>query len=193
MSHQITFKSDQAVATNSLLQAVRQQTGVRVEACYQCGKCSAGCPVAEFMDLTPRQILRAVQLGLTDLALHSATIWLCASCQTCSVRCPMEIDVARVMDALRQMARRQGVEPGEKGVALGHSLFLESIKRLGRLYEVGLVAGVNLGTRRPLANVFDVGVPMFLKGKLNLIPGWGGAGEVKRIFVKKGAGSDADV
>jgi heterodisulfide reductase subunit C len=91
------------------------------------------------------------------------------------------------------MARSQGIQLAEKGIVLGYDLFLESVKRLGRLYEVGLVAGVNLGTLNPLANVVDVGLPMFLKGKLNLVPGWSGSGEVKRIFVKKGAKPDADV
>jgi heterodisulfide reductase subunit C len=193
MSNQIIFKSGESVAGNQLLQAVRERSGVQVEVCYQCGKCSAGCPAAEFMDLTPRQVMRAVQLGQAELALRSSTIWLCASCQTCSARCPMELDVARVMDVLRQMARSQGIQLAEKGIVLGYDLFLESVKRLGRLYEVGLVAGVNLGTLNPLANVVDVGLPMFLKGKLNLVPGWSGSGEVKRIFVKKGAKPDADV
>ena len=193
MSNQIIFKSGESVAGNQLLQTVRERSGVQVEVCYQCGKCSAGCPAAEFMDLMPRQIMRAVQLGQAELALRSRTIWLCASCQTCSARCPMELDVARVMDVLRQMARSRGIQPAEKGVVLGYDLFLESVKRLGRLYEVGLVAGVNFGTLHPLANVVDVGLPMFLKGKLNLVPGWSGSGEVKRIFVKKGAEPDADV
>jgi len=193
MSNQIIFKSGESVAGNELLQSVRERSGVQVEVCYQCGKCSAGCPAAEFMDLMPRQVMRAVQLGQAELALRSRTIWLCASCQTCSARCPMELDVARVMDVLRQMARSQRIQPAEKGVVLGYDLFLESVKRLGRLYEVGLVAGVNFGTLNPLANVFDVGLPMFLKGKLNLVPGWSGSGEVKRIFVKKGAEPDADV
>ena len=67
---------------------VESQSGQKVLDCYQCGKCSAGCPAAEFMDLTPRQVMRAVQLGQAELALRSSTIWLCASCQTCSARCP---------------------------------------------------------------------------------------------------------
>ncbi len=104
-----------------------------------------------------------------------------------------DIDVARVMDTLRQIAHREGVRPAEKGIVLGYELFLESIKRLGRLYEVGLVAGVNLGTLNPFANVLDVGVPMFLKGKLHLIPGRAGGGGVKRIFANRESQTDADL
>lgn len=94
----------------------------------------------------------------------------------------MEIDIARVMDSLRQIARAEGIAPAEKGVVLGYDLFLESVKRLGRLYEVGLVAGLNLGTLRPFANVLDVGLPLFVKGKLNLLPARAGGAELKRIF-----------
>ena len=128
----LVFKADQAVAGNNLLASVNAQSETRVQDCYQCGKCTAGCPVAAEMDLMPRQVMRAVQLGQTDLVLRSSSIWLCTSCQTCSARCPMEIDIARVMDTLRQVARAQGIEPREKGVVLGYNLFLESIKRLGR-------------------------------------------------------------
>ena len=184
----LTLKADQPVAGNALLKTVYEHSGVRVQDCYQCGKCTAGCPVASFMDLMPRQVMRAVQLGQADLALHSHTIWLCASCETCSARCPMEIDVARVMDTLRHVARSQGIPPAEKDVLAAHNLFVESIKRLGRVYEVGVVGGLNLVTLKPFANVFDVGLPMFRKGKLNVIPARAGGEEVKRIFVRIGKG-----
>ena len=179
----LTFKADQPVAGNALLRAIQEQSGARVQDCYQCGKCTAGCPVSSFMDLMPLQVMRAVQFGQADLALHSSTIWLCASCETCSARCPMEIDVAGVMDALRHLALARGIQPAEKNVVLAHRVFLESIKRLGRVYEVGVVACLNLGTLHPFANVVDVGLPMFLRGKLNIIPERATRGEVKRIFV----------
>lgn len=178
----LIFKADQPIASNALLRAIRDSSGVRVQDCYQCGKCSAGCPVAQFMDLMPRQVMRAIQLGQADLVLRSSTIWLCASCHTCSVRCPMEIDVARVMDGLRHIARAQGIPPAEKNIVLGHTLFLESVKRLGRLYEVGLVAGLNLVTLKPFANVSEVGLPLFVRGKLNLLPSRAGGVDLQRIF-----------
>ena len=182
MGDLLIFKVGQPVADNALLSTVTERTGVRVQDCYQCGKCSAGCPVAPFADLTPRQVMRAVQLGQRDLVLQSQQIWLCASCQTCSARCPMEIDIARVMDSLRQLAWAEGVRPAEKEVALGHRLLLEWVKWLGRLYEVGLVGGLNLITLKPFANVFDVGLPMIVRGKLSLLPPRAGGGAVKRIF-----------
>jgi heterodisulfide reductase subunit C len=137
------------------------------------------------MDLMPRQVMRAVQLGQRDLALQSSAIWLCASCLTCSARCPMELDIAHVMESLRHLALAEGIQPAEKDVVLAHNLFLESIKRLGRVYEVALVAGLNLGTLHPFANVFDVGLPMFRHNKLHIVPERAGREEVRRIFVKR--------
>jgi heterodisulfide reductase subunit C2 len=178
----LTLKADQPVAGNSLLRVINAETGQRVQDCYQCGKCTAGCPVASFMDLMPRQVMRAVQLGQDGLVLRSSTIWLCASCETCSARCPMEIDVAGVMDGLRHLARARGVLPAEKGVVLTHDLFLETVRRLGRVYEAAVAVGINIGTLRPFANVMDVGLPLFAKGKLNVMPSRAGGDEVKQIF-----------
>ncbi len=81
-------------------------SGARLLACNQCGRCSAGCPVAFGMDLLPNQVIRLAQLGLEDV-LQSQTIWTCAACLTCVARCPKGIDLPRVMEALRliQMER----------------------------------------------------------------------------------------
>ncbi len=99
---------------------------IRVQDCYQCQKCSAGCPVAFAMDYKPNQIMQMVSLGMKERVLSCKTIWVCASCYTCSTRCPNDIDIAKVMDWLRQTAIREGVPPAEKEVALFHSTFLES-------------------------------------------------------------------
>ncbi len=178
----LVFSANQSKASSALVKTVIEKSGERIQDCYQCGKCSAGCPVSGFMDLAPHQILRAVQLGQVELALKSSTIWLCTSCQTCAARCPEQVDLARVMDALRQIARAEGIAPKEKSVVWGHTLFLESVKRLGRLYEVGLVAGINMVTFKPFDNVMDVGLPLFAKGKLNLLPPRAGGKQVPGLF-----------
>jgi heterodisulfide reductase subunit C len=85
---------------------VEEISGTNLDSCYQCGKCSAGCPSAFVMDLLPHRIIRDLQIGLVDEALASQTPWVCASCEACSVRCPRGIEVARVMEALRQIALR---------------------------------------------------------------------------------------
>ncbi len=92
--------------TNDLLEQVVELSGESVFACYQCGTCTAGCPFVESMDLYPDKLMRHLMYGLPDV-LESNTIWLCVSCFLCAERCPRDIDVARVMEALRQMKLRQ--------------------------------------------------------------------------------------
>jgi heterodisulfide reductase subunit C2 len=75
-------------------------SGENLLACNQCGKCSAGCPVAFSMDILPNQVIRLAQLGFEDV-LETQTIWTCAACLTCVARCPKGIDLPRVMEALR--------------------------------------------------------------------------------------------
>ncbi len=87
---------------------VEEISGQDLLACNQCGKCSAGCPVVAAMDILPSQVIRMAQLGMEEV-LESNTIWICASCLTCATRCPKGVDVPRLMEALRQIALRQGV------------------------------------------------------------------------------------
>lgn len=95
-------------AEPDVLLQIQAISGEAVRACYQCGKCTAGCPLASTMDLMPNQILRLVQLGDYEAALTSRAIWQCAACLTCAARCPKQVDPARVMEALRTVLTRQG-------------------------------------------------------------------------------------
>ncbi|MBN1433592.1 4Fe-4S dicluster domain-containing protein [Candidatus Fermentibacterales bacterium] len=90
--------------------SVDELSGQHLYACYQCGNCSAGCPLASEMDILPSMVMRLAQLGQKDELLASRTIWICASCFQCTVRCPRGIDIQQVMDALRQMALREKVD-----------------------------------------------------------------------------------
>jgi heterodisulfide reductase subunit C len=91
-----------------IIKKVEDISGQNVMACYHCGKCSAGCPMASVMDLQPNQVIRMVQLGQVDEALESKTIWLCASCYTCVTRCPKGVDLSKIMEALRVICLRKG-------------------------------------------------------------------------------------
>jgi heterodisulfide reductase subunit C len=163
---------------------VESQSRQQVLHCYQCGKCTAGCPSAYAMDLGPRRAMRAVQLGLKDEILASSTIWLCLQCQTCSARCPAGIDIASVMESLRLLAAAEKSKPAERDVALFYRLFRDVIRRCGRVYELGLGALYNLLGRHPFANLELI--PGFVaKGKLPLLPPrTKGASQVRDIFAK---------
>lgn len=86
---------------------VEELSGQNLLACYQCGKCSAGCPAVSQMDILPNQIIRYAQLGLKDELLESKSIWICASCFTCNARCPKGINIAEIIEALRQIQLRK--------------------------------------------------------------------------------------
>jgi heterodisulfide reductase subunit B len=156
-----------------LVEVVREATGDNVFECYQCVKCTSGCPLADEFDLTPHQIMRSVQFN--DIAvLKSRSIWLCASCYTCTTRCPQKIDVTGVIDALRIEARRRGVKPAVPEIARFNELFMRSIKIFGRAYELGLMASFNMALGRPFRDL-KLGIRMFAKGKLSLLPHFGKA------------------
>src|SRR5574340_652808 len=90
--------------STDFLAEVQSRAGTPVNACFQCHKCTSGCPIGPEMDFLPSQIMRLVHLGAEAETLGSQAIWLCASCETCTARCPMQIDIAAVMDALRMIA-----------------------------------------------------------------------------------------
>lgn len=96
-----------ATVRGEFVKQIELISGESLLACNQCGKCSAGCPVAFSMDILPNQVIRLAQLGI-DEALASQTIWTCAACLTCVSRCPKGIDLPRVMEAMRQVAMERG-------------------------------------------------------------------------------------
>jgi heterodisulfide reductase subunit C len=95
-------------ASKAFVAKVEKISGQKLLACYQCGKCSAGCPMAAYMDILPNQIIRMAQLGMQKQLLASRTIWTCVSCLTCNSRCPKSIKIAEVIESLRETALRNG-------------------------------------------------------------------------------------
>ncbi len=148
---------------------IHEEYGENVFLCYQCMRCSSGCPVAEHMDLLPNQVMRAIQFNDEDV-LEAKTPWVCAACQTCTTHCPQELDIAGIMDALRIEARRRGIKPPVREVELFTQVFLRDISIQGRLYEAGLIAAMNMLTLQPFKDVMDLGLPMIRKGKIGLFP-----------------------
>jgi len=160
--------------------------GVDASRCYQCGKCTAGCPMAPYMDLVPSQLMRLVQIGdaaAEETLLRCTAIWSCAGCLTCTQRCPRELDPAAVMDALREMSYRRGkVSQQRRKVLAFHRAFLKTVRNNGRMSEVPLVRRYKLRSLDLLGDV-SVAPAMMAKGKLPLAAHKiKGRREVRRIF-----------
>lgn len=155
--------------------------GVDVNMCYQCRKCTSGCPLAEFMDMTPTQVVHAVRLGLKDVVLNSNTYWLCVACGTCTARCPQETGLLKVMDALANIAIREGVTPKEPAIAEFYKTGLSIIKNFGMMYEAGLAGIVTLKTGN-LGRDARMGLRMLKKGKLDVLPHFQNSSEMKKLF-----------
>ena len=153
-----------------LARRVQEALGENVYLCYQCAKCTSGCPVGEFFDWQPNQIMRAVQLGQEDIALHSDTPWLCASCQTCTTRCPQGLDIARIMDFLTREARARGIAARVPEVQTFNEAFLREIRLWNRSYEPGLMAEMKLRMPEHLFDDLDLYTRMIRKRKVSLLP-----------------------
>jgi heterodisulfide reductase subunit C2 len=164
--------------TSSFLNEVEEGSGIKVAACYQCRKCTNGCPVTFAMDLYPDQILRYIQLGLKQEVQESATIWVCSSCETCTTRCPNEIDIAGVMDFLKQSVVKEKGRAAETKVLTFHKVFMDDIRKRGRVFETGLVGNYFLKSGdwfhklkdRTILDEMRLGWMMLIKGRLNLFP-----------------------
>ncbi len=171
----------QSLLRPSMLEAVEELSGQKVRDCYQCGKCSAGCPIAADMDLPPNQVIRLVQLGLIDQALRSRTIRLCASCETCTTRCPREVDLAAVMDALRKIAIRERMRSPERVVSFFNRTFLSILRRYGRVFEMELIGRFNTGTFNFFKDMTKA-PRLFFRGRLKLWPSFKGRKTARSVF-----------
>ena len=168
--------------TDGFLREVERRSGTPVSACFQCHKCSTGCPVGPEMDLLSSQVMRLIHLGARTEVLGSQAIWLCVSCAACTTRCPMAIDIAGVMDTLRMMAVEDKIAlPDARGEQFNRS-FLNSVRRHGRVYELGMMIAYKLRSRDLFADA-DKAPKMLAKGKLGLLPNRSGsAAEVREVF-----------
>jgi len=132
------------ILSTDLAETICKECGENVFLCYQCQKCSSGCPVVEHFDLAPNQVMRAIQLGQKEMVLHSKTIWLCAMCETCATRCPHDINITKIMDALKIMAQKEGIESEVPSVPRFYQAAMRGIKWFGRMYEAGLMGEIYL-------------------------------------------------
>jgi heterodisulfide reductase subunit C len=156
--------------------------------CYQCAKCSSGCPVSSRGDLKPHELVRLVQTNQQHAVLSSRFIWECTSCHTCSTRCPQKVDLAGIVDALREMSRGFGTVARSTAVPVFNEVFLDAVRERGRVFELALMIRFKLRTRRFFEDA-DKAHMMLLKGKLALsAPKMGGKAERKALFARAAQG-----
>lgn len=172
----------------SLKTRVQQATQITINDCYQCGKCSAGCPVCIEMDIKPNQILRLLQLDRPEdeqKILKSLGIWMCLGCETCFSRCPKDVELPQIMDFLRTESIRLGlVHKDAKKIIAFHKSFLDNLKRNGRLKELELTLEYKINTFDLISDI-EKAPSMYIKGKLNLFPHKiKGAKKITKIFNK---------
>ena len=137
--------------------------------CMQCGTCSAACPLSVYMDYTPRRIMATVREGFREDVLRSHTIWLCASCYACRVRCPRDINITDIMYALKREAIRSRMYPSHFPIPVLAKAFFDMVKRRGRSTEFWLVLRMALRSNPLiLLGMVKTGWHLWRTGRLSL-------------------------
>ena len=170
----------------SLLAELEADESTRLGACMQCRKCSSGCPIASAAEWLPSQIIQLIRLGEEREVVGSRAIWLCLSCATCTSRCPQGIDLASVMDHLRRRALAERATPAKAPEAIFNDAFLRSVRRHGRVFEMGMMTFFKLRSGAFARDVEKLPL-MVRKGKIALTPPRGAdARSVRALFERVG-------
>ena len=154
---------------SNLAEEIRSRTGINVATCYQCGKCSAGCPMTAECDLRPHNVMRLAMTGRRSDLMADESIWLCLTCETCSARCPNGCDPARVIDAVREIAAESGVSPQQRNIRAFHKSFLEQVRLSGRLFEAGFMVTYKMRSGTLFQDALAA-PGMVTRGKLHALP-----------------------
>lgn len=163
---------------------VEKISGVDLSICFQCKKCSGGCPVNKYAKSPPSEIIRRLQLGAGNELLESDLIWLCLSCETCYSRCPMQINIPAIIDTLRKLAVLNGSKSPKGYMPLFNRKFLEAVKTFGRSYDLSMIMQYKLGSGSLMQDT-DKFPAMLVKGKMAVLPPAGAdRNTVRRIFKK---------
>lgn len=176
------------------LDRVIAESGQNLRECLQCGKCSAGCPIASDDVAGPRRLIAKILTGMKAGALSDPTWLYCISCGTCATRCPVEINMYRVSTVLCEMAEKEGTVPSDPDIHLFEDLFLKSVRRNGRVQELKTVLAFNLRTRHPFKDLAQ-GMTLMRKGAISPFEVMKGAtpdARISRIFDKAFSGPNGD-
>ncbi len=161
-----------------LLEQLEASGPFQATACFQCRKCTNGCPVTFAMDLYPDEVIRMVLLGQRETVLRCQTIWVCAACETCTTRCPNEVKIAELMDCLKELAVQEAVPCPQPQILTLHETFLENLRKRGRVFESTFLPRYMLRSgqlrRKWVAGTWrdelKLGWQMFYKGRFSLFP-----------------------
>lgn len=160
------------VGTNGLYSSIQSDILKYIDPgiinCYQCGKCTAGCPLSDIFEYKPNQIIMLVQAGRIESIINSNSIFLCLSCEICSSRCPQDVHIAKIMQYIRNEAWKMD-KVKVASIKRFYKLFLREVGITGRSYEPGLIAGLNLISGK-LLNDMDIAVKILGKRKIKFLP-----------------------
>ena len=165
LTEPITLQQDHP----KLCDQVRERSGENPGLCFHCRTCAGGCPYTKAMDYPPHHVLRLVQLGLRSEALECSTIWICVACNTCSIQCPMAIDIPAIMETLCHLNREEGKPIPEPGILDFHREVVNSIRKYGRTHKLEIMMRHKMRGHY-LFQDMDLGLRMLAKQKLDLRP-----------------------
>lgn len=171
--------------SSGLAAEIRDATGVDAMECYQCQKCSAGCPLVEIADVKPHEVMRMIQLGMEQQLIDSKHLWMCIGCETCGTRCPNELPTSTVLDYLRKKAQDGGQASAQPDIVAFHKAFLDTVKKYGRLHEVSMIQKYKLATGDYFKDM-KLGLKLFARGKIKLFAQkTAGIKEIRKLFEDK--------
>jgi len=182
----LTEKTDWA-----FIEEVKNESGQNPSLCYQCGNCTAGCPYTQYFDYPVSMVMRLLQAGQKETILTSKAIWLCATCETCTTRCPNQVDIAGVMDYLKEMAVKSGISAPQPYSRIFHQVFLDDIRKRGRVFEGRLIQSYMLKSgemwrkikNREITDDIALGWALLRKKRMPLFPkGIKAKSEVREIL-----------
>ena len=165
----------------SFRRQVEAISGRNTSLCFQCSKCSAGCPMAGQMDLKTSQVMHSIRLNREDVVLNCRAIWLCVGCETCSARCPQEVEPADVMNAARILALRNGIKPSIREVGIYYNAFVTSMWLNGKIHDISVVAATSLLTGN-IINDMPLALKLLVRGRIKLPPiPFSGSGGFRKV------------
>lgn len=176
MARKKTRSQEMDRKTKELLRAFWLQVsnipgGQKIKRCLQCGTCTGSCPVSQTMDLTPREVIALFRAGNIESILRSRTIWICASCYACTVRCPVGIKVTDILYALKRLAMENALFPARFPVHALSRSFVLLINYFGRSYEPGLLILFALKTNPiKLLGLLPLAWKLWRHGRISFIP-----------------------